>query len=246
MKKQTNNKVDHRGIIAAFVTRAFAALDEWSASRENSAEDSPRQMTMPHYVFSPDGLLVDAIYHAANEGLVSEDFLRKTLDAIGKKIKKAAPTMRIAEAVKILNGLEPLGGAIKEAFEQISLELSRLEKLPPGTRSRKGASTFAGKSFNNVKVAKDSSFIMVGSVKYNISGVDTWVIIDRVLKAISESERGYVIDITTADVNKLKNRAKDFFNKFCKRKQIPKKQQRGNNKFYPKAKVLIDNIITAR
>lgn len=246
MKKQTNNKVNHREVIAAFMAKAFAALDEWTASRNNSDEGSTRQTTMPHYAFSPDGLLVDAIYDAAKEGLVSEDFLRKTLDAIGKKIKKAAPTMRIAEAVKILNGLDPLGGAIKEAFEQISLELSRLEKLPPGTRSRKGASTFAGKSFNNVKVAKDSSFIMVGSVKYNISGVDTWVIIDRVLKAISESERGYVIDITTAEVNKLKSQAKDFFNKFCKRKPIPKKLQRGNSKFYPKAKALIDKIITSR
>ena len=245
-KKSAAKKSDLHKVISDSAEQTIEMLAQWRAYHKDTTGKTNPPPKMPHYALSPEGSFVYALCLAIKANDVEEAFLRQKIEAVIQAIKKTAATKRISDAIKMLEKISPIDDSIKKPFHLISLEFAQLEELPFGKKLQKGISLYAGKKFgNNLYVDKDSQFIKVGSDKYLFTGPDNWVVIDRVLQALFNRDEGYVIDITTEEHNALKKGAKTFFDKFCERKEKPKKQRRGNEKFYPLARVLHEKILTA-
>lgn len=219
-------KPEVRQILDAIADDARKCLAASNAFRQGRGPQPP---DAPHYVFASEGRVVSAYEEAALEYPESREKIWDELICLWGELIECYPFTRIKNAVARLRQGRPFDSALKDEFEEITLELQEIEFRRPGElKRRKGRSRYADRMRCHVWVQADSTKIVVGKKSYKVTGYEAWCIIDRVLWALWHGDTSYCIVLTSKDYNMLKDDARKFVQKYVERQVLPVKMRRSN------------------
>lgn len=202
-----------------------------SASSEFRQHGGQKPYDAPHYVFAPEGCVASTYKAAAEECPECVGMLWDELLELLRVVAHEYDFKRIADAMQILEGDGPFGAELTDQLQIISDELLEIEFRKPGELvRRKGRSRYAGRLIiKGVYVAPDSKTLMIGDAdRYKVSAYKDWCIADRILRVVSKGDRGFVIPLTTLEINALHEGCKAFVGKYIERATLPVEERRSN------------------
>ena len=216
-----------RRVLDSICANVRSRLKESMAFREGRGD---RPLEPLHYAYSPQGYLVSGYLAAVDEERQDAPRLWEEFLSLLDEVAKVYHFKRITDALAELKGGFPFPDGLPGVMQSISDELLAVEfRKPNELKRRKGVSRFAGKLVcEGVFVPEDSSKVKVGEEEYQFTAYNDWCVMDRVLKALSLNETGYVIRLTTAEMNALHDGCKTFFKKYVERQIRPQEARRSN------------------
>lgn len=123
-----------------------------------------------------------------------------------------------------LNGdTEWFSGCLPYKEESSQIQTAPETSSNPGKmRRHRGHSIFdEQKVHQDIESDSRKQFIKVNNRKFKLTRSMDWQIADQFLKAVQDREDGYVINVSTADNNRLSQAGKDFVKYCLERQRIP-------------------------